>query len=114
MKSFPSSFTKNSLVHTGVVSGNIKQTLKNMAGEIMNNVLSSKTVSPGAITKSSLSDNIVWVEQNYNDLLKNTDTANSLILESRYRPISSSNLSSPNEQNKVIYENAFKIPSKFQ
>ena len=112
MKSFPSSFTKNSLVHTGVISGNIKQTLKNLAGQMMNFVLSaSKKVSPGAITKDSLSENIVWVEQNYDDLLKNSDTASSLILEQRHTPMSSSNISSPNEQNKVIYENAFKIPS---
>ena len=78
MKSFPSTFTKNPLVQTkGVASGNIKQTLKNMAGALMNNVVNGENA--GAVTKDQLSENVECVEFNYDELINNANISNKYV-----------------------------------
>lgn len=108
MKSFPSTFTKNPLVQTkGVASGNIKQTLKNMAGALMNNVLNGENA--GAVTKDQLSENVEWVEFNYDELINNANISNKYVLK---KPSAQLNRTFYGENDKISkHENAFKIPA---
>ena len=108
MKSFPSTFTKNPLVQTkGVASGNIKQTLKNMAGALMNSVLNGENA--GAVTKDQLSENVEWVEFNYDELINNANISNKYVLK---KPSAQLNRTFYGENDKISkHENAFKIPA---
>lgn len=102
MKSFPSSFTKNDLVQTGLASGNIMQTLKNIAGSVMNNILSgTDTVAE----KKSLGERLEWPEFDYKKSLSSVSFVDSdEIGDQTTRLFSKSS-------NRAIYENANKIPA---
>ena len=103
MKSFPSSFTKNNLVQTGIASTNIKQTLKNIAGATMNNILSG-----GADTvkdKKELGNRLQWPEFDYNYALSTVGFTNGdEIYDQTSRLFGKSS-------DRAVYENANKIPA---
>lgn len=104
MKSFPSSFTKNNLVQTGTASTNIKQTLKNIAGATMNNILSGgkDTVQD----KQALGKRLQWPEYDYNDSLsKASFIYNDEIPDNTHR------LFNQDTSNRAVFENANKIPA---
>lgn len=103
MKSFPSSFTKNNLVQTGIASTNIKQTLKNIAGATMNNILSG-----GADTvkdKKSLGERLQWPEFDYNYALSTVGFTNGDEIYDQTSRLF------PNSSDRAVYENANKIPA---
>lgn len=104
MKSFPSTFTKDNLVNQGsLASVNIKQTLKNMAGQVMNGILNGG--NKGAVTKDSLGEYLKWENYDYNYTLSNTN-----FTLDNYEYDSGFNLYD-NGNNKPVYENARKIPA---
>lgn len=104
MKSFPSSFTKNNLVQTGIASTNIKQTLKNIAGATMNNILSGGKDTTQ--DKQSLGARLQWPEYDYNDSLsKASFIYNDEIPDITHR------LFNQNTSNRAVFENANKIPA---
>lgn len=77
MKSFPSSFSKDALVQTsGFASGNIKQTLKNMANSIIQQSLHG---SSGPSKPSDLGEYIEWTEYDYFDSMEQMSNTNKLI-----------------------------------
>lgn len=103
MKSFPSSFTKNNLVQTGIASTNIKQTLKNIAGATMNNILSGgkNTVQ----NKQELGSRLQWPEYDYNESLSKVS-----FIYSDEIPDATHRLFIQG-QNRAVFENANKIPA---
>ena len=77
MKSFPSSFSKDALVQTsGFASGNIIQTLKNMANSIIQQSLHG---SSGPSKPSDLGEYIEWTEYDYFDSMEQMSNTNKLI-----------------------------------
>lgn len=103
MKSFPSSFTKNNLVQTGIASTNIKQTLKNIAGATMNNILNGGKDTTQ--DKQALGARLQWPEYDYNDSLsKASFIYNDEIPDNTHRLFIK-------DQNRAVFENANKIPA---
>lgn len=104
MKSFPSSFTKNNLVQTGIASTNIKQTLKNIAGATMNNILNGGKDTTQ--DKQALGARLQWPEYDYNDSLsKASFIYNDEIPDNTHR------LFNQDTSNRAVFENANKIPA---
>lgn len=112
MKSFPSTFSKNDMVSTGMAGANLKQMLKNVAGSIMNNVLGGQ--KNGETTKAELYEKLTFPEYDYYATLDKSRLNNKFVLSGTTN-ITNIGLHSATTQStakKYYHENAFKIPAK--
>ena len=109
MKSFPSTFTKNKLVQTGLASTNIKQTLKNIGSAVINNSLNGGNANDDAASKAQLGENLneAWKEFDYKESIDKIPFTNNKPLKDTtvrlFNNVSSESL--------PVYENANKIPA---
>lgn len=112
MKSFPSIFTKNDMVTPGMAGANIKDLLKNAAGQLMNNILGGS--AEGETQKNELYEKLTFPEYDYYATLDRSRLNNKFVLtgSTNVSNIGSLDTTTNSSHKKLYYENAFKIPAK--
>ena len=114
MKSFPSTFSKNDRVSTTMVGSNIKDLLKNAAGQLMNGILGGS--AEGETQKHELYEKLTFPQYDYYESIDKTRLNNKFVLVNTTSVTHIGNINgeitTASAAKKIYYENAFKIPAK--
>ena len=114
MKSFPSTFSKNDRVSTTMAGSNIKDLLKNAAGQLMNGILGGS--AEGETQKHELYEKLTFPQYDYYESIDKTRLNNKFVLINTTSVTHVGNINgeitTASAAKKIYYENAFKIPAK--
>jgi hypothetical protein len=114
MKSFPSTFSKNDRVSTSMAGSNIKDLLKNAAGQLMNGILGGS--AEGETQKHELYEKLTFPQYDYYESIDKTRLNNKFVLVNTTSVTHIGNINgditTASAAKKIYYENAFKIPAK--